>query len=128
MVESEWTEVKTKKKFVPKKETAPTAAVGGIKKGHLVAGPIASQSTKYGGPGAYGGAGAYGGSDAYGQKADDSDEEWKEVEPIKPKGQATAIAEYDFGVDKGTVDKDVELVSHTCAAEVAAARTKAKLT
>ena len=92
-----------------------------MKKGVLVAGPIQGKATKYGGTGAYGASAPR--KDSY-----DSDEEWKEVAPKQPKGQATAIAEYDFGVEKGTVDKDFETVSHVCATEVAEARTKANLT
>ena len=88
----------------------------------MVAGPINATAAKYGGPGSYGGAGAYGGS-----KYDD-DDDWQETAPVKPKGQATAIAEYDFGVDKGGEEVKYELVSHTCATEVSEARTKAGLT
>ena len=121
MVESEWTEVKQKKKkFVPKTTPEQAATYGGIKKGVLVAGPIQGQATKYGGAGAYTGGGS---------KAKDSDDEWAEVAPKFPKGQATAIAEYDFGLERGQgEEKKQELVTHECAVSVAEARTKAKLT
>ena len=81
-----------------------------------MSGPIAGKCTKYGG------AGAYGSSDF---KEDEDD--WQPVAPKQPKGQATAIAEYDFGIDK-TEEVKYELVSHICASEVQAARTKAGLT
>ena len=119
MVESEWTEVKQKKKKIAPKQTPQEAATyGGIKKGVLVAGPIQGKATKYGG------AGAYGTTD----KAKYSDDEWEEVAPKFPKGQATAIAEYDFGVERGTEEVKFETVSHVCATSVAEARAKAKLT
>ena len=91
-----------------------------MKKGVLVAGPIQGKATKYGGTGSYGVIAP--------PKEYNSDDEWQQVAPKQPKGQASAIAEYDFGVDKGTVDKEFELVSHKCATEVAEARTKANLT
>ena len=82
----------------------------------MVAGPIAGKCTKYGGADAYG-ASSY----------QDDEDDWAEVAPKQPKGQATAIAEYDFGIDN-TEEVKYELVSHICASEVAAARTKAGLT
>ena len=129
MVESEWTEVKTKKKsYKPKPEAAPQGQYGGIKKGGgLVAGPISATSAKYGGSGAYGGSDSYGGGYGGGSKYDD-DDDWNQTAPAKPKGQASAIADYDFGVDKNAEEKKYELVSHICATEVSEARTKKGLT
>ena len=87
-----------------------------------MAGPVASKATKYGGPSAFtsGSTNKYGGHD-------DQNDGWKEVAPKKPVGQATAIADYDFGIDNNEETK-YELVSHKCAVEVSAARTKANLT
>ena len=122
MVESEWTEVKQKKKkFVPKQTPEQAATYGGIKKGVLVAGPIQGKATKYGGPGAYGG-------EDKATKYNDDEDDWQEVAQKFPKDKATAIAEYDFGVFTGSEEVKHELVSHTCATSVAEARTNAKLT
>ena len=49
----DWNEVKSKKKFVPKEieQKQAGASYGGMTKGgKLVAGPVASKCTKYGGP------------------------------------------------------------------------------
>ena len=96
---------------------------GGKKGGKLMAGPIMSKATKYGGPS------AYGGSDAYGGSKYEEEDDWDEVPAAraKPKSQAQAIADYDYGIGN---DEEVkfETVSHTCASEVQAARLKANLT
>ena len=120
MVESEWQEVKKKKKFVPREVQEQQASggggFGGKKGGKLVAGPIMQKATKYGGPGAYG-------SSTY-----QDDDDWDEVPATrKPKSQAQAIADYDYGVGEESEIK-YETVSHVCASEVQAARLKADLT
>ena len=94
-----------------------SAFTGGRKGNKLVAGPVYQGG---GGNGKYGGAGAYGGSKAMGNMLHEEDD--------MVINQASAIADYDFGVDEEQKEIKFEKVSHQCAASVAKARIAANLT
>ena len=48
---------------------------------------------------------------------------------MMPVNHASAVADYDFGVEAGDVGMvDIEMVSHTCAQEIKRARIAANLT
>ena len=85
---------------------------GGRKGNKLVAGPVyqsPATSGKYGGTAAYGGGG----------------QNYNNESIVN---QASAIAEYDFGVDEEQKEIKFEKISHACAASVANARLAAKMT
>lgn len=109
-MDGEWTEIKAKKKQAPKPQmNAPQGSRYGGKtaKGTLVAGPVNQAPSRYGG------------GDAWGAPA-----QQKEVI-----NHASAVADYDFGVDDDRHEElKFEMVSHVCAAAVAKARMDAGLT
>ena len=115
-MDGDWEEVKKPiKKARPQQEAAQgqPASYGGKKgKNMLVAGAVRPQG-RYGGPGAYSGGGG-GGAAAAQQQPD-------------VQNHASAVADYDFGVDE---DEEIkyETVSHTCAQAVKAARMAAEMT
>ena len=87
---------------------------GGKKGNKLVAGAVYQGAAKP--------MGKYGGSGAYGMKDSLYDE------PDQVINQASAIADYDFGVDEEQKEIKFETVSHACATSVANARIAADLT
>ena len=121
-MEGDWTEVKTKKKKAPSKNLnhggMATGAQGGKNaKGMLIPGAV-SQSR-------YGGAAAFGNSSYSAAGASASGFGGKK-EVIN---QASAIADYDFGVEEGDNSHvNVEIISHACAMSVKNARINADLT
>ena len=76
-------------------------------KGFLVAGPVAQANGRFGGTGAFG------------------------SEPQKPKyevvNHASAVADYDFGVDRDSQASKFEKYTHVCSSSVAQARLEAGL-
>ena len=116
MVEAEWEEVKPKKKKAKPQQQAVVGknGVGGMNaKGMLIPGAV----RKYGGPAASASA------NTYDQGADFNENK------MMPINQASAIADYDFGVEEGDNSNiNVEMVSHTCAMSIKNARLQADLT
>ena len=92
------------------------AAQGGKKGGHLVAGAVNAPQSRYGGTNAYGGT-SYGGrvEDDYG------DEYYEEEKKDYSNRGASAVADFDFGIDREETFK-FEKVSQKCAKAVSAAR------
>ena len=82
------------------------------------------QPQKYGGPGAKQSSAAAASSYQY----DDYDDDYGEK--IAPTNAASAIADQDFGVDDESEigPQEVEMISHTCANSIKAARLNADLT
>lgn len=121
-MEDEWTTVKdtTKKKKKPQQQQS-NSVYGGKKGGLLVAGAVAQPQGKYGGT-----SNTYGGSDKYGGNYDDYGDEWEEQKDYSNKG-ASAVAEYDFGIDREETFK-WEKVSNKCAKAVSAARQAKNMT
>ena len=117
-MEDEWSTVKDKKKHKPKPQQQNMGAQkqGGRKAGGvLVAGAVNQPSQS-----------RYGGRQEEVKHYDDyGEEEEKEYVDYTNKG-ASAVADYDFGIDKETKIK-TELVSHKCAQAISNARLNAKL-
>ena len=111
-MDGEWADVKQKKKPQKKKmEQGPAgSSYGGVTaKGTLVAGPIQQSQSAY--------ASKYGGS-----AWEASSSKYEAV------NHASAVADYDFGVDEEPRQIKYETYTHTCSSDVANARIAAKLT
>ena len=115
MVEAEWEEVKTKKKRTKPQQNDQVGkgGVGGMNsKGMLIPGAV----KKYGGP------------STVVQSSAAASSGW-DNDKMVPINQASAIADYDFGVEEGDNSNiNVEMISHTCAQSVKNARLQADLT
>ena len=102
-MDDDWTEVKSKKKHVPKpqQQASQKGDFGGKsnKKGVLVAGAVKQVNSKYGGDGAWG-----------------SSNNKQEVN-----NQAQNIGDYDYNI-YGDEEVKYETVSHKCATSVQNAR------
>merc|ERR1712127_407338 len=106
-MDGEWADVKQKKKM----EQGPAgSSFGGVTaKGTLVAGPIQQSQSAY--------ASKYGG-DAW----QPSSSKYEVV------NHASAVADYDFGVDEEPRQIKYETYTHTCSSAVANARIEAQMT
>merc|ERR1712110_885547 len=106
-MDDDWTEVKSKKKHMPKpqQQANQKGDFGGKsnKKGVLVAGAVKQVNSKYGGDGA-----------------------WTSSNS-QANNQASAIAEYDYNIGEEEEIK-FETVSHKCASSVQNARLQANMT
>ena len=103
-----------------------TGAAGGrTAKGMLMPGAVA-QKGKYGGASAFGNSGYSAASNKnYGAAADD----YYDEDNMGAVNQASAIADYDFGLEDHDGSKiEVEMISHTCAMSVKNARISSNLT
>lgn len=133
-MEDEWAEVKQKKKKAPppKNQTQGgigTGAQGGKSaKGMLMPGAVA-QKGKYGGNSTFKfGNSLASHSAANSMSAAAAADDFYEGKVIS-NNQASAIADFDFGVDEGgDSHTEVEMISHTCAASIRNARLQADMT